>query len=325
MLKSVTITNHLGKSLKVTLSEAEPSHGLLIKSITGIGPADATVNMSDYATNDGSEFNSARLDKRSIQITFMLVATDDCTVEQARHNTYAYFQPKKQVRLLFETDERSLYCYGRVEHNSPDIFQKQELATIDILCPDPYFYKITDEGQEDDVVEMSIISPAFSSEYLNPDNDSDETLKTFSTETDTQNLETGKYISEGVVQNVFLNTGDVDTSFDCIIRFNGGIEGNIIIANEKQEQIKIKSPVVEELIGTIIAPGDELHLSTNPKRRYLTLVKNGEEINVLNALDFDTLTWFSIPPGDSIINYYIDAGNDNTEASFSFKTLYLGV
>lgn len=324
MIKSLTITNYLGESLKVTLSEAEPSHGLLIKSITGIGPADATLNYSDYATNDGSEFNSARLDKRSIQIIFMLTATDNCTVEHARHNTYTFFPTKKRVRLLFETDERSLYCYGRVEHNTPDIFQKQELVTIDIVCPDPYFYKIVD-GMEDTEIEASLVQAAFSSEYSNPDDPTDESLDTFTTEENTPSIETGVYISEGVISNILSNEGDVDTSFKAFIHFNGGITGNIVISNSNQELIRIKTNVIETLIGASIASGDVIELDTDPRGRYLKINKNGEVINVLNALDFDNLTWLTIHPGDNVINYRVESGADNTDILYIFKTLYLGV
>ena len=70
MIKSLTVTNYRGSKLKIVLDEAEPSHGLIINNITGIGPSDANLNYSDYASNDGSEFNSARLEKsRDISLT----------------------------------------------------------------------------------------------------------------------------------------------------------------------------------------------------------------------------------------------------------------
>lgn len=324
MIKSLTVTNYLGKSLKITLTEAMPSHGLLIQSITGIGPADAELNYSDYAINDGSEFNSARLGKRSIQITFMLTANEDVTVEQARHITYQFFPTKKDVRLLFETDERTLYCYGRVEHNTPDIFKQQELATIDITCGDPYFYKIVD-GYEDNVVSAALIEGAFSSEYASPSDPSDDSLSTYFTNEGDPNIEFGTYLTTGAITENLKNEGDAEVGFNLKIAFNGPIEGDIIIANANQETIKIRTSVIEELIGSSISQGDVIKLSTDPKYRYLTLTKSGEEMNVLNALDFDNLTWLTLSPGDNLITYYVDNGEDTTEATFSYKILYLGV
>lgn len=324
MIKSLTVTNYLGKSLKITLSEAEPSHGLLIKNITGIGPADASLNFSDYATNDGSEFNSARLDKRSIQITLMPIETFDITVEKARHNSYVYFPTKKQVRLIFETDERTLYCYGRVEHNTPDIFQQQEIITIDIVCEDPYFYKIVN-GFEETHEEFAMINPAFSSEYTHPDDPTDESLSTYFTNEDNPILEFGTYSTTDVLTRDLLNEGDVEAGLLIRINFNGGINGDIHIVNNPQDQIIIDTSEVEELLGDYIGAGDVIEISTDPKYRYAKITHNGIETNILNALNFDTITWIVLYPGDNIVSYYVDSGNDNTEATFIYKTLYLGV
>lgn len=324
MIKSLTVVNYLGKKLTVKLSEAFPSHGLLISSITGLGPSDAILNHSDYATNDGSEYNSSRLDKRPIQITFMLTANEHITVEEARHITYKYFPTKKEVKLIFETDTRTLYCTGRVEHNTPDVFNKQETATIDIVCGDPYFYKYSETGDAE-VIEYELVSEAFSSEYLSPDDAEDETLRTFYTNEDDANLEMGVYNSTGIITQNIINGGDDNTGFILTIYFNGGIEGNIIISNSNNERILIKTSVIEEMVGSPLAAGDVITLSTNRKKRYLTLVKNGETINILNALDFTTLTWLELIPGDNLISYYVDNGNDYTSATFSFKNLYIGV
>lgn len=324
MIKSMMVTNYRGKSLEVTLSEAEPSHGLLIKNITGLGPSDAILNYSDFASNDGSEFNSARLEKRPIQITFMLTANENTTVEEARHRTYVYFPTKKQVRLVFKTDTRTLYCYGRVEHNTPDIFQKQELEVIDIVCGDPYFYKYTDGG-EDKSVDISLVTGAFSSEYSNPEDETDESLDTYFTNEGTPNLEFGKYSSSGILTENLINEGDVETGFEVDIYFGGAIDGNIVISNSSQEMIRIKTSKIEELLGREIAAGDVIHLSTDPKRRYLNIVSGGQTYNILNALDFDNLTWLYLNPGDNLISYYVDSGLDNTQATYRYKTLYIGI
>ena len=54
MIKSITITNYLGESIKIFLAQDNPDHGLLIKSIEGLGPAKANINTTNLATNDGS-------------------------------------------------------------------------------------------------------------------------------------------------------------------------------------------------------------------------------------------------------------------------------
>jgi hypothetical protein len=340
MIKSLTITNHLGKELKVTLSEAVPSHGLLIKSITGIGPADAVVNMSDYATNDGSEFNSARLEKRSIQIIFMVTANEYITVEKARHIAYEMFPTKKQIKLLFETDERSLYCYGRVEHNTPDIFQKQELITIDIICPNPYFYK-QKENASDGKVSISTVEPTFefpfftNASYVEDpilDNNSYNILDSYGDNICTEkivpdnNLEMGRYISSTEMIVPIDYYGDVEAPLLITIKNYGTLTGNIVIVDYRtKEFLKLNVSKIEALIGGSITSGDEIVISTNEKNRYVNLIKDGNAINILNSVDLDNSTWLQLKQGNNVIQYVVEEGENDTEISFEYDTLFVGV
>lgn len=73
MIKSVTITNYLGESVKITLAEDDPEHGMIISSITGLGPPKANVSMTDLATMDGSLFNSARVEKGTLRFICSLL------------------------------------------------------------------------------------------------------------------------------------------------------------------------------------------------------------------------------------------------------------
>ena len=71
MIRSVTVINHLGEPLKMELGRPELS-GFLIKEITGLGPPKANINSTENSTDDGSVFNSARLDARNIVLTMIL-------------------------------------------------------------------------------------------------------------------------------------------------------------------------------------------------------------------------------------------------------------
>lgn len=139
MIHSVTVTNHLGESLELILTQPEFS-GLIVKSIDGMGPSDATINLTEMATVDGSIVNSSRLNSKEIKIDFILLEKPD--IETSRQLLYKYFPIKKQIKLTFSTDNRDAYIYGFVEKNEPKIFQKQETVTITIKCPNPYFKSI---------------------------------------------------------------------------------------------------------------------------------------------------------------------------------------
>lgn len=43
MIKSITVTNYLGDSIKLELARPEES-GFVVKSVTGLGPGSANIN-----------------------------------------------------------------------------------------------------------------------------------------------------------------------------------------------------------------------------------------------------------------------------------------
>ena len=53
MIKSVTVTNYLGESLKMELTNPYDS-GIAITDITGIGPGKADINVTELTSSDGS-------------------------------------------------------------------------------------------------------------------------------------------------------------------------------------------------------------------------------------------------------------------------------
>ena len=158
MIKSVTVVNHLGESLKLDLASPEKS-GFIVKSIEGLGPVKATVNTTKMSTTDGALYNSARVDERNIVLRLEFMWKE--TVEEVRHISYKYFPIKKQITLIVETEKRKCAINGYVESNEPDIFNKQSGCQISIICPYPYFYDAN--GKQETV--FSGIAPSFEFEF----------------------------------------------------------------------------------------------------------------------------------------------------------------
>ena len=65
MIKSITVTNYLGDSIKLELARPEES-GFIVTSVTGLGAGKANINMTEVATNNGGLFNSSRLPSRTV-------------------------------------------------------------------------------------------------------------------------------------------------------------------------------------------------------------------------------------------------------------------
>lgn len=140
MIRSVTVTNYLGKSITLELGRPEES-GFIVKNITGLGPDKATVNITEYTSEDGGIFNSARKSSKNIVMELEFMSYKE-TIEDVRQKSYEYFPLKREVNLKILTDNHELEIDGIVESNEPDIFSKNEGCQISIICPNPYFREI---------------------------------------------------------------------------------------------------------------------------------------------------------------------------------------
>ncbi len=305
MIKSVTITNYLGESVKITLAEDDPEHGMIISSITGLGPPKANVSMTDLATMDGSLFNSARVEKRNI--TIHMFFTFAPTIEDARHNTYKYFPIKKNLKFLIETDNRIVETDGVVETNEPDIFSKQESNQISLICSDPYLYSAGENGTN--VTVFFGIEPLF--EFV------------FSNESLTEPL-----LEFGSIENETEKTiyYDGDSEIGVTITIHAiGDAGNITIYNTgTREVMKIYNSKIAALTGSGIIAGDDIIISTVRGNKYISLLREGIYTNILNALDKES-DWFQLTKGDNIFAYTADEGTENLQFKIENRIIYEGV
>lgn len=144
MINYVEVTNYLGESFVLRLKDPAES-GFFIRSIDGLGPAKANVNMTDIATIDGSRYNSARLQTRNIVMNLGFLPIHP--IENLRQLTYKMFPIKKNVKLVIGADNRIVQTEGYVESNEPDIFSKDEGCQISIICPDPNLYAYYTESR----------------------------------------------------------------------------------------------------------------------------------------------------------------------------------
>lgn len=301
MIKTLKVTNYLGDSLIVKMGGSDNS-GLLIKQIDGLGPSKATINMSTNSTSDGGTFNSSYVNSRNIVLNFKYL--ENQTIELSRKNSYKYFPIKKQVKLEFTTDSNSVEIYGFVESNEPNIFSKSEETQISIICPDPYFYSLYN--------------------YLTIFYGVESNFKfEFSNESLTENL-----IEFGIIQNTNQNNvyydGDAETGVYIEMKATGNAS-NITIYNLKTRTLMaLNSDKIVELTGSDIINGDQIFISTVQNNKYITLFRDGQYINILNALDKNS-NWFVLSRGDNEFAYTADEGLTYLQFSISHKKLYEGI
>lgn len=142
MIKTVSVVNQFGDEIStnfVGVCEAP----YVITKIEGHGPVGADINLTQFATNDGAMYNSARVGERALSLTLAVVAQPGKTIEHARRWIYKTYTVKNRVTMVFTTDTGTYIMKGYVEKCEPDIFDKITKVKITIVCPDPYFYSPT--------------------------------------------------------------------------------------------------------------------------------------------------------------------------------------
>ena len=139
MIKTVSVVNQFGDEISTNFVGAYEAPYVITK-IEGHGPVGADINLTQFATNDGAMFNSARVGERTMTLTLAVVAQPGKTIEHARRWIYKTYAVKNRVEMAFVTDTGTYIMRGHVEKCEPDIFEKITKVKITIVCPDPYFY-----------------------------------------------------------------------------------------------------------------------------------------------------------------------------------------
>lgn len=304
MIKSVTITNHLGESIKLDLFNPEES-GFIIKSIEGLGPVKANINFKELATNDGSIDNSARLSSRNIVMSLQFMESP--TIEETRLKSYKYFPIKRNIKFLIETDSRICETIGRVETNVPTIFSNAEGCQISILCPNPYFYSAGENGTNQTIFYGT--EPLF--EFP------------FSNESLTEDL-----IEFGSIENRTEGTiyydGDTEIGITIQIHAVGEAEGLVIYNTKTREIMRINDDKLKSLMGSGIQAGDEITITTSRGEKGIYMLRSGVITNILNSLE-KPIKWFQLSKGDNTFAYTASAGLTNLQFRIENKVIYEGV
>ena len=304
MIKTVTVVNHLNEKLVLDLMRPEKS-GFVVKKIDGLGPVKANIHTVEVSTRDGSQFNSARSTQRNIVIYLKYLFQN--SIEDVRQKSYRYFPVKKPMRLVIETDNRVLEIDGYVESNDPDIFSNMSSAQISIICPNPHFRSVDSNGSN--TVLFHGVEALFEFPFSN------ESISE-------PKIEFGS-LKNRTMQNIPYS-GDVDNGFTMVIRAIGEAEHVTIHNARTRESMTIDTDKLAKITGSKIVTGDEITICTVEGSKSITLMRDGEYINILNCLSRDT-DWFQLVKGDNIFAYVAESGSENLQFMVKYNALYEGV
>lgn len=305
LIKSITVKNYLNKEITLELTRPDKS-GLIVKSVEGLGPAKANINVTDISTSDGGIFNSSRLDKRNIVMNLGFLQSSTESIEDIRQKTYMYFPIKKKVHLTIVTDNHTLETDGYIESNEPDIFSQNEGCSISIICPVPFFYSKNDNTTSFSGVESSFHFPFANDSLQDP------------------------LLEMGVIQNkseqIIVYDGNSEIGMAINIHATGEATNITILNVLTGDKMIINTDRLKAIMGTetAIIKGDTIVINTVRGDKSITLLRDGVTTNILNCLDRGS-KWFTLTKGDNIFSYDAETGATNLQFYIVNKVAYDGV
>lgn len=112
---------------------------------SGFEASDYEIDIADNAVGDGSYYQSSRVAARSISVSFMVI--DASKTATGRAAIMSFFKPKILGSLAVTrgavTRKVGFYLATKPEFINPDSSVPKLRVTVNLICPDPYFYDAT--------------------------------------------------------------------------------------------------------------------------------------------------------------------------------------
>ena len=259
-----------------------------VKSIDGIDPPDAVINTARNANADGSVFNSAYVDNRTITITLAI----NQPTEANRIALYKYFKSKYPVAIYFKNDSRDVVINGYVQSIPIGYFEKKEIFQVTIFCPEPFF-----EGVEKEAASSLTAEALFEFPF---------------------DISVPIPFSEqnGDRETLVMNEGDVETGALFKIHAIGNVVNPAIVNVDTNERFAF---------NVTLQQGDEIILNTVKKQKSVKLIRsNGTVSNLLPDVAAGA-TWFELKPFENIFTVTASSGIYNMNLYIDVRDKFQGV
>ena len=270
--------------------------GLAVLNITGLSPVKTDLRITNYGAQSGGYYNGSRVGTRNIVFTLKPLGPD---IEYVRRWAYKLLDVEEHVTMVFVTDYGDRRIDGYVESFEADIFSKNELFTVSVLCPRPEF---TDG---DGVVLTSSSADTMNAAFEFP----------FESRLLMDDIEFGT--PHDYAENTVYYGGEVPT----------GCEIHIDILSDPGENVVIEGPrgtrVVVDNVNSVIKKGGRLVLNTINGKREAYYVKDGTRTDLAWTL-WNQSNWPILYPGYNTIV----AKTDNlfeVRITCYYQNLYRGI
>lgn len=290
MSRFITCTNEDGLSIRFGYGYTP----WLLTDVEGIYLAENNVYTSENTMTDGATYQGTTIKMRNIVLTM-----ED--KEDHKHNRqllYDIFKPKAPGVFDYEEEGETRSINYYVESVDISSLGKKRIATISLICPDPYF-----TAPNDLEVFIAGWEPLF--EFVHEFQFGGEPLGGRSTEKLTS------IINDSAADNIGIT---------ITITVAGDVTNPSVTRVESNQTIKV---------GTGTNPlnltmGDVLTITTHTNNKHVYLTREGSRREINTYLD-ESSEFIQLMRGSNSIGFDADSGSEHMTVSIAYRYKYLGV
>lgn len=270
MIHGVHVYSDNGETAWLPLSDPYGT-GLAVLNIAGLGPVKTDLRITNYGAQTGGYYNGSRVGTRNIVFTLKPLGPD---IEYVRRWAYKLLDVEEHVSMVFVTDYGDRRIDGYVESFEADIFSKNELFTVSVLCPRPEFTDgVVLTSSSADTMNATFEFP-FESRWLMDD------------------IEFGT--PHDYAENIVYYGGEVPTGCEMHIDILSDPGKNVVIEGARGTR------VVVDNVNSVIKKNGRLVLNTIVGKREAYYVKDGTRTDLAWTL-WNQSNWPILYPGYNTI------------------------
>lgn len=261
----------------------------VVTAVSGLNPPSASLFTSKSPNRKGSKYNGSTLDERNIVIELKILGD----IEVNRNALYEWIDTEQYCKVRYANGVKNVYCEGYVQDCPIDLFTDNEVVSVAIICPNPYWKELA---------EISTDMSALLKQFTFP----------FAISAAGIPLST---MSENNSANVF-NAG-TETGLKITVKCTADVT-NLVIYDVLNTGRRFA-------LNTTIHPDEVVVIDTeaSPKtcKRYKA---DGGTENLLKYI-VPVPTWFTLKKGNNVFGYTAETGLSNAEITIGYTNKYLGV
>lgn len=260
-----------------------------VTAASGLNPPSASLFTSKSPNRKGSKYNGSTLDERNIVIEIKILGD----IEENRNALYSWVDTEQYCKVRYQNGVKNVYCEGYVQDCPIDLFTDNEIVSVAIVCPNPYWKELNEISKDISALLKQFTFPFAISAAGIP----------FST------------MRQNNATNVF-NAG-AETGLKITIKCTADVTNiTIFDAQNTTRRFALKTTIHPDEVVVI-----DTEASPKTCKRYKA---DGGEENLLKYI-VPVPTWFTLKKGNNVFGFTADTGISSADISIGYTNKFLGV